>query len=461
MAKNLGKLHKKTITDKNGKRTTVWVADGKVGVHEVMKHPDFQKQLGAHEKKVMGGEKVNVYKHEEGYSVESEHGSFAFKHDGKAAKVMTKKPVAKKPEPKETKTKVSKQPEAESKLTFEEEAKKYKSADEFLAAQTMVYHGSANKIKGFNNKTGVFFTDDQMNADGYAGGENVYEGYLVLKNPLIIDAKGRKWDDLKTEYGKSTQEVVGKVDAEKHDGVVFKNIKDSWIDDADYQDPSTIYYSFKPKDAFKNEDQLREMWEKANKPSVEKKKAYGGELPPELKKKIERREKGKGEEIKLTKEEVFDILQKGEVGFVSAGVNPADEADKKLTPEQVKERDKKLRADLVQDGFTFMPVTGKYGELEESYMVMVNEISEPELEKLGVKYNQSVIYSAKGKNNMIFTTGANKGKKHVGNGFQDMKGADDFYTEITTPKEKLKIQLSFDFDKLVEKALKNLMRLWE
>ena len=145
------------------------------------------------------------------------------------------------------------------------EAKKYKTADEFVKAQTPVYHGSQVELKQFSNKRGTFFTDDYMNAEGYAGGENVYEGYLNLEKPLVIDAKGRMYNDLKTEYGKSTIEVVSKVDTQKHDGVIFKNIKDSWIDDADVQDPSTIYYAFKPKESFLNESQLESIWKQANK----------------------------------------------------------------------------------------------------------------------------------------------------------------------------------------------------
>jgi hypothetical protein len=107
----------------------------------------------------------------------------------------------------------------------------------------VVYHGSQSEITEFYD--GTYFTPEYMNADGYAGGEYVYEAYLSIKKPLVIDAKGRKWDDIKTPYGTSTQEVVGNLDTNKYDGVIFNNIKDSWIDDADYQDPSTIYYCVK------------------------------------------------------------------------------------------------------------------------------------------------------------------------------------------------------------------------
>ena len=145
------------------------------------------------------------------------------------------------------------------------EARKYKSAEEFVKAQRLVYHGSSTKLKKFD-KRGTFFTDDYMNADGYAnGGDNVYEGYINFKNPLVIDAKGRMWNDLETPYGASTQEVVGNVDSKKFDGVIFKNIKDSWMDDADFQDPSTVYYAFDPTKTFLNRDQLIDLFNRTKK----------------------------------------------------------------------------------------------------------------------------------------------------------------------------------------------------
>lgn len=148
----------------------------------------------------------------------------------------------------------------ESSLT--REARKYASAEEFVKAQPVVYHGTNANLKQFNNKQGAFFADDFMNAEGYAGGHNVYEGVLDLKNPLVIDANGKMYNDLETRYGKSTKEVVGRVDSKKHDGVIFKNIKDSWIDDAEAQDPTTIYYAFRPKDSFLNESQLTDFYNK-------------------------------------------------------------------------------------------------------------------------------------------------------------------------------------------------------
>jgi hypothetical protein len=108
----------------------------------------------------------------------------------------------------------------------------------------VVYHGSQSEFSEFDDDS--FFTDDYMNADGYASGEYVYDVYLSIKNPLILDCNGKKWDDIETPYGTTTKEVVGNVDRNKYDGVIFNNIKDSWIDDVDYQDPSTVYVTFSP-----------------------------------------------------------------------------------------------------------------------------------------------------------------------------------------------------------------------
>ena len=108
----------------------------------------------------------------------------------------------------------------------------------------VVYHGSRNDFDVFYEYS--FFTDDYMNADGYASGEYIYEVYLSIKNPLIIDCQGNKWNELNTPYGETTIEVAKNVDNKKYDGIIFQNIRDSWIDDYDYQEPGNIYLAFKP-----------------------------------------------------------------------------------------------------------------------------------------------------------------------------------------------------------------------
>ena len=114
-----------------------------------------------------------------------------------------------------------------------------------------VYHGSMEDFNTFY--PGTFFTDDYMNADGYASGENVFSVYLNIKNPLVIDCKGAKWDNLNTKYGSSTREVVSNLDESKYDGVIFENINDSWIDDEEVGSTGNVYYATK-SDQIKNVD---------------------------------------------------------------------------------------------------------------------------------------------------------------------------------------------------------------
>lgn len=152
-----------------------------------------------------------------------------------------------------------------------------------------VYHGS--KTAGFtvfdgsqgqgNYKFGknkvTFFTESERVANSYiptkdTGG--IYEGYLNLKNPLIIDADGSYWNTI-DYYGDgsllaTTNEIVqdalngGEYDADgnwiPYDGVIFKNIVDvggSLKSDYSYKDlmsvARNVYVSFNPNQ-FKNVD---------------------------------------------------------------------------------------------------------------------------------------------------------------------------------------------------------------
>ena len=116
------------------------------------------------------------------------------------------------------------------------------------------YHGTRENFNEFLG--GAFFTDDYFNADGYAAGERVIDAYLKIQNPLVIDAEGRKWDDLSSQYGSSTREIVGrvgrlvdKINSLKYDGIIFENINDNWIDDVDFESTETVYYIFDSKQA--------------------------------------------------------------------------------------------------------------------------------------------------------------------------------------------------------------------
>ena len=151
------------------------------------------------------------------------------------------------------------------------EAKKYKSAEEFVKAQTPAYHGSPVELKQFHNRNGAFFADNFPDASGFGGNpDHVYEGYLNFKKPLVVDAKGAKWDELNNKYGKSTQEIISNAKKDGYDGIVFKNIMDNIGDTADVGGQSTVSYAYKPKDAFMNESQLTDFYNKAVEGTEEK-----------------------------------------------------------------------------------------------------------------------------------------------------------------------------------------------
>lgn len=116
----------------------------------------------------------------------------------------------------------------------------------------VVYHGTNAKFDTFGNyganpqaRIGAyFFTDDYMNADGYAGGEIVMDVYLSLQNPLIIDAKNQHWNDIDSKYGNTTRDIALNEKVRKqYDGVIFKDVADNF---AETDDVSDVYVAFEP-----------------------------------------------------------------------------------------------------------------------------------------------------------------------------------------------------------------------
>ena len=199
------------------------------------------------------------------------------------------------------------------------------------------------------------------------------------------------------------------------------------------------------------------VWVKPNE-AKEQTKNKLAEVDAELFDRVKRKKEGKGKEITLTEKEVKEVLQYGQIGFVSAGRNPADKNDVKLSDKQISERYNKLRGDLIKKGYTFVKVKGKYGKVEDSFMVMVNDVNKKDLQAIGTAYNQdSVIYSNGNRNELIYTTGENKHKKNKGSGFKWLgDGVSDFYSEIKTKKGNMRFRLNFNFNKLskamIEKA---------
>lgn len=183
---------------------------------------------------------------------------------------------------------------------------------------------------------------------------------------------------------------------------------------------------------------------------VDKLTARAG-IPDALQQKIKKLGKGQGREVSLSSDEVSTLLQSGKFALISAGRNPAHPQDRELPEEQVKARYNELRKELVDGGYAFSRVTGHYGAVEDSYLVMVHDADKDHMLKLGKKFNQdSVIHSEGGQHEMHYTTGGNAGQHIKGEGLdKDADKAEDYYSEIKTSDGKtIKFSLNFDFSKM-------------
>jgi SPP1 gp7 family putative phage head morphogenesis protein len=170
----------------------------------------------------------------------------------------------------------------------------------------------------------------------------------------------------------------------------------------------------------------------------------------EVFKRFERVEKGKGshQELKDAKELEL-ILTKGHFALISAGKNPNRDEDKNRSEEYFKHRSEALQKDLIERGYMFTRVVGKYGEIEDSYLVMTHNPDEKDMLELGKKYNQdSVIIAKRGDNKMIYTSGEHAGTYVGGHGYDKIEpSATDFYTEVKIASGVERFSLNFEWDK--------------
>ena len=150
-----------------------------------------------------------------------------------------------------------------------------------------VYHGTNNAGFTVFKRNVNFYTDSKDVAGTYTNKDGVYEGYLNIKNPLVIDADGEKWSridvaqvdpavaDLFNEFGvstfmedgaerTSTADIVGAVEdgiddgVFDYDGIIFKNIYDEGMfgNVAAGTLKSNVYVTFS-SNQFKNVDNTK------------------------------------------------------------------------------------------------------------------------------------------------------------------------------------------------------------
>jgi hypothetical protein len=134
----------------------------------------------------------------------------------------------------------------------------------------VVYHGTPDgDIESFKTERGVFFTSKPELAEQYTmrrgvwrsrtDGAAIYPAYLSLKNPLVIDALGRRhdnipvpWQEWKPKvFGNLPTNAVSVMDALEyarengHDGLIVRNV----VDTADVADKtkSDVYAALRPE----------------------------------------------------------------------------------------------------------------------------------------------------------------------------------------------------------------------
>jgi hypothetical protein len=198
---------------------------------------------------------------------------------------------------------------------------------------------------------------------------------------------------------------------------------------------------------------------------------YALEVMNTINQKFARQPKGQGKSVPLKKDELNAVLNAGKYGLISAGPNTketdAGAKDKSKDEQYFRDRHDQLRSSLNEMGYQYTEVVGKYGEIEDSFLIMTHETDKADLMNLGMKYNQdSVIYGEGGKQEMIYTSKsyyeigekgdpnyqripAKVGDAHVGAGFDTIDlEANNYYTEVPTPEGKVRFSLHYDFEKV-------------
>jgi hypothetical protein len=172
--------------------------------------------------------------------------------------------------------------------------------------------------------------------------------------------------------------------------------------------------------------------------------------------KVARRAPGKGGKADLTADELKDVVEHGVYGIIGAGPSPAERADPSFVWSDAKEAERRdlIHDDLRRDGYVYTDGEGRYGAPERTILVLAPEIEPTRLDALGEKYGQeSVVYVAPdGTNQLRFTTGPNKGKRHHGNGFSRLPddATADYSDFVSTDGRHFKFTLDFDWNVLHE-----------
>lgn len=98
-----------------------------------------------------------------------------------------------------------------------------------------LYHGTPNfgftefGSTGFKDHNGWFFTDREDAAESYAYGDEsgTYSVYLNLANPMVIDAEGQDWTDIKTYKSEEARDRANEINGR------LDELRDAWRNGTD------------------------------------------------------------------------------------------------------------------------------------------------------------------------------------------------------------------------------------
>lgn len=120
-------------------------------------------------------------------------------------------------------------------LDMSPEARKQRAAEQGYDVDTKLYHGTGEDLttmdtgggKGRTFGTGLFLTDNPAAASTYgkgSAGRNVIPVYAKLKNPMVLDAGGKAWNQISGDevitYPDGTQDPISYLVTLDDDGVI-------------------------------------------------------------------------------------------------------------------------------------------------------------------------------------------------------------------------------------------------
>jgi len=278
--------------------------------------------------------------------------------------------------------------------SLQQEAKTFKSADEFIEAQTNAYHGSYTEVKKFedgyfgettaNNEAEVFyFTKSEHHAVEYSreAFARKFEGeyydkfpkltgkdakgnygtalmkklyddasaniqtnpsFVDIKNPAIKDWEGqtlaKRWEE--------AYEFINEAKLDGHDGVIFKNISDD-VNKASVP-PQDVVIAFKP-DQIKTKSQLTDIYNKAKGVTV-KSEEIVKKSPQQLSQEIKTELKSTSDVVRdVSLEKTIPQQEKLHKSLTENGRVLVNDKGEQVFPKPIKENPTPLENPIIQE----------------------------------------------------------------------------------------------------------------